>query len=195
MLLLYLTAYMNITVRAPADKSQEEILLVHFTFGLITPIGQLLRATLVGLNLFSTLCSGSPPVKATNGSGIVLFGGPILYLIGQSLFLFGILIWSDHGFGFPSLRKSGPSVDSEGITTKEPEVLEEINRITASDDGLRVLHASKTYKKYGNASYSKAKVVDDLTFGVKKGEVFALLGPNGGMSKMFKSAYSLLTII
>jgi ABC-type multidrug transport system ATPase subunit len=56
------------------------------------------------------------------------------------------------------------------------------------------LPASKTYKKYGNLSYSKAKVVDDLTFGAKRGEVFALLGPNGGMFQMFKPASTMLTI-
>jgi len=117
-----------------------------------------------------------------------------LYLIGQSLFLFGILIWSDHGFVFPSLRKSLRQVDSEDTTTKESEVSEEIKRVAASEDGLKVLHASKTYKKYGNLSYSKAKVVDDLTFGAKRGEVFALLGPNGGMFQMFKPASTMLTI-
>lgn len=176
MLLMYMTAYMNITVRSPAYETQRQIMTVHYTLGLITPIGQLLRAIFVGLNLFSALCSGSPPVKATSPGPMKFFGAPIVYLIGQSLFLLGILVWSDHSFAFPSLRKAAVPVDSEDITTKEPEVSAEIARVATSDDGLRVLHTSKTFKTW---SAGKNKVVDDLTFGVKRGEVFALVGPNG----------------
>jgi ATP-binding cassette, subfamily A (ABC1), member 3 len=40
-----------------------------------------------------------------------------------------------------------------------------------SDDGLRVLHASK--------AFGGRRVVDDVTFGVARNEVFTLLGPNG----------------
>lgn len=179
---------MNITVRSPAYETQRQIMTVHYTLGLITPIGQLLRAIFVGLNLFSALCSGSPPVKATSPGPMKFFGAPIVYLIGQSLFLLGILVWSDHSFAFPSLRKAAVPVDSEDITTKEPEVSAEIARVATSDDGLRVLHTSKTFKTW---SAGKNKVVDDLTFGVKRGEVFALVGPNGGAScfSLFASVY------
>jgi ABC-type multidrug transport system ATPase subunit len=41
----------------------------------------------------------------------------------------------------------------------------------SSEDGLKVLHLSKAYG--GNIA------VDDVSFGVKTGEVFGLLGPNG----------------
>lgn len=169
---------MNITVQSRADKTQWEMMIVHYTLGLITPIGQLLRAILVGLNLFSALCSGSPPVKATNPGPMPLFGAPIVYLIGQALFFFGILVWHDHRFGFPSLRRMTVRVDLEDTTTKEPEVSEEIARVATSDDGLKVLHANKTFNARAT---SRTKVIDDLTFGVKRGEVFALVGPNGGM--------------
>lgn len=190
MLLMYMTAYMNITVRSPAYETQWQIMTVHYTLGLITPIGQLLRAIFVGLNLFSALCSGSPPVKATSPGPMNLFGAPIVYLIGQSLFLLGILVWSDHDFAFPSLRKAPVPVDAEDTTTKEPEVSEEIARVATSDDGLRVLHTSKTFKTW---SAGKNKVVDDLTFGVKRGEVFALVGPNGGMFSLPLSNSPFLT--
>ena len=51
-------------------------------------------------------------------------------------------------------------------------------RVAQSTDGLRVLHLSK--------SYAGKMVVDDVTFGVRPGEIFALLGPNGaGKSKKF----------
>ncbi|CZR50388.1 related to ABC transporter [Phialocephala subalpina] len=178
MLLMYMSAYMNITVSSPAEKTQWEIMLVHYTLGIITPIGQMLRATFVGLNLFSALCSGSPPVKATSPGPLTLFGAPILYLICQSLCLFGILVWNDHRFSISMLRRSASPVDTEDTTTKEPEVSEEINRVATSDDGLKVLHASKTFRTKDTFT-GKNKVLDDLTFGVKRGEVFALVGPNG----------------
>jgi ABC-type multidrug transport system ATPase subunit len=39
------------------------------------------------------------------------------------------------------------------------------------EDGLRVMHLTKSFKKN--------TAVDNVTFGIKRGEVFALLGPNG----------------
>ncbi|KUJ18709.1 P-loop containing nucleoside triphosphate hydrolase protein [Mollisia scopiformis] len=120
--------------------------------------------------------AGSPPVKATTPGPLPLFGAPIIYLICQSLSLFGILVWSDHGFSFPSFRAGSVEIDFEDTSTKEPEVSDEINRVAKSDDGLRVLHTSKTLKTRASG---KTKVVDDLTFGIKRGEVFALVGPNG----------------
>lgn len=41
----------------------------------------------------------------------------------------------------------------------------------SEDDGLRVLHLTKTF--------GRETVLEDVTFGVRHGEVFALLGPNG----------------
>ena len=58
MLLMYMTAYMQTNVNAPPDKVPSQLLLIHFTLGIITPIGQLTRALIVGMNLFSTLCVG-----------------------------------------------------------------------------------------------------------------------------------------
>jgi ATP-binding cassette, subfamily A (ABC1), member 3 len=178
MLLMYMSAYMSINSRSPPEQIQSQILIVHFTLGLITPIGQLLRALIIGLNLFSVLCVGAPPVKSTNYSGIKLYGGPILYLIGQSLLLFGFLIWYDHGFSLNKLRSSQLPTDTENTTTHEKEVSDEIARASTSDDGLRILHTRKTFKSIFSR---KVQAVDDLTFGVKRGEVFALVGPNGGL--------------
>jgi ATP-binding cassette subfamily A (ABC1) protein 3 len=179
MVVIYLTAFMNINVRSPPDKVPSQLLLVHFALGLITPIGQLLREFLVGLILFSITCTGSPPIKATNPGALTLYGGPILYLIGQSLFLFGLLIWSDHGFSLRRSHKYPPQHNLENTATREPEVSEEIYRVSTAHDGLRVLHISKSFK---SVRYGKVTAVDDLTLGVKQGEVFALVGPNGGMS-------------
>ena len=177
MVVIYLTAFFNINVRSPPDEVPSQLLLVHFTMGLITPVGQIVRAFLIGLNLFSITCTGSPPIKATNPGSLTLYGGPILYLIGQSLFLFGILIWYDHGFVFKTGRKSHPQHNLEDTTTREPEVSEEIYRVNNASDGLRVRHISKSFK---SMTYGTVKAVDDLTLGVRQGEVFALVGPNGG---------------
>ena len=105
-----------------------------------------------------------------------LYGSPIVYLIGQSLFLFGILLWSDHGIFTGLFKRSATPPDAEAIQTKEPEVTEEIERVQNSEDGLRVLHVTKTF---ATRKYGKVIAVDDLTFGVKKGEMFGLVGPNG----------------
>jgi ABC-type multidrug transport system ATPase subunit len=179
MVVLYLTAYMTIQVRADPEKAQTEILVVHFTLGLITPVGQATRAFLLGLNLFSILCEGSPPTKASYPGAILIYGGPIVYLIGQSLLLFGYLVWQDHRFSLNRLhlpQRSLSQHDSENIVNREPEVQEEISRVSTSSDNLRVLHISKIFSSF---AYGKIVAVNDLTFGIKQSEVFALVGPNG----------------
>jgi ABC-type multidrug transport system fused ATPase/permease subunit len=177
MLVLYMTAYMNIEARSPPDQVVSQILLVHWTLGIITPIGQLTRAMIVALNLFSVLCVGSPPAKTNSPAELKFYGGPILYLIGQSLFLFAVFIWYDHKFAVKGFRNPRPQPDIEDTTTNEPEVSEEIARVSTSDDGLRVLHISKSFKSFGTGTVN---ALDNLTLGVKTGEVFALVGPNGG---------------
>ena len=58
------------------------------------------------------------------------------------------------------------------MDTKEDEVAQELTRVTSSrDDGLQVLNVTK--------AFGKNVAVEDITFGVRRGEVFALLGPNG----------------
>jgi ATP-binding cassette, subfamily A (ABC1), member 3 len=180
MLVMYMTGYMQINSTSTPDEVPSQLLLLHWTLGLITPVGQLTRAFMVGLNLFSTVCTGLPPVKSIHPGTMDLYGGPIVYLIGQSLFLFGILIWSDRGFSLHRFRKPQPQDNPEDHVTNEPEVCEEINRVaTTTDDGLRVLHISKSFR---SIAYGKVTAVDDVTLGVKRGEVFALVGPNGGVS-------------
>lgn len=182
MVVLYLTAYVTIQARANPEHAQNEILIVHFTLGLITPVGQVLRAFLVSLNLFSILCEGSPPVKASYPGGILIYGGPILYLILQSLFLFSLLVWQDHRFSLSRLPSFAQPFrqffypDVEDHITREPEVGEEISRVTTSNDNLRVQHISKIFS---SLAYGRIRAVEDLTFGVMQGEVFALVGPNG----------------
>ena len=159
-----MSAYMTITARSPPDQVMHQILLVHFTLGIITPIGQLTRAMIVGLNLFSVLCVGEPPVKSTHPADIHFYGGPIVYLIGQSLFLFAIFIWHDHKFAINGLhrRRSQPADDVEDTTTNEPEVSSEMARAPGSDAGLRVAHISKQFKSFTSGTVT---ALDNCTSG------------------------------
>ena len=170
--LLYFFAYISVLTYVSADKIDNTILIVHFTIALVTPAGNLIRALFVALNVFSTLCTDHDKIASYPGK-ITLYGGPILYLIGQSLFLFGVLLWWDSGSIWARLRrKQHKDEDAEESEPVDEDIAAEITRVSNStDDGLRVQHVSKAF---GNNV-----AVQDISFGVKRGEVFALLGPNG----------------
>lgn len=177
MILMYFTAIFNIQTSLDPAKVDNAIFIVNMTFNLITPVGNLIRALIVSLNMFSSLCHGAPSRMATFPGGIHYYGGPILYLIGQSLFQFGVLMLVDHGWTLTWFKKkAAPAPDVEDHDTKEPEVHAEIERVATSDDGLRVLHLTKSFK---TRAFGNIVAVDDLSFGVKKGEMFAIVGPNG----------------
>ncbi|KAF2672309.1 ABC transporter domain-containing protein [Microthyrium microscopicum] len=178
MLLIYLTSYLTLEARASPVTVARSQNIAYYVIGSISPITQLIKAMLVALNLFSILCKGQPPAKATNPGSWELYGAPIFFLIIQSLIMFAFIIWSDHGYSLRGLGKSRslPSRDPEHIRTVEPEVLAEEKRVETSTDGLKVQHIDKIYKSIGTPA---VHAVDDLSFGVQRGEVFALVGPNG----------------
>lgn len=171
MFLLYFIAYLSVLTYSPTNKVDSYLLVTHFTIGLITPAGNLIRALFVALNVFSVLCEGNQ--VASYPGKISLYGGPILYLIGQSFFLFGVLLWWDSGSIWARIRrKQYKTVDAEEADCLDDEIATEVKRVSeALDDGLRVQHITK--------AYGSNVAVQDITFGVKRGEVFALLGPNG----------------
>ncbi|KAL8772809.1 MAG: hypothetical protein Q9209_002154 [Squamulea sp. 1 TL-2023] len=171
MFLLYFIAYMSVQTYAPVNKVDSYIDIAHFTIGTITPSGNLIRALFVALNVFSIDCRGRS--IASYPGDITLYGGPILYCIVQSFLLFGILLWHDSGSLWDKFRrKQYKAQDIEEPDTMDDEIRSEIKRVNASPhDGLRVLHQTK--------AFGKNVAVEDITFGVKRGEVFALLGPNG----------------
>ena len=171
MFLLYFIAYLSVLTYLPANKVDNDLLITHFTIGLITPSGNLIRALFVALNIFSTACEDRSRIASYPGK-ITLYGGPIFYLIGQSIFLFSVLLWWDSASLWARIRhKTYKPEDVEEETPLEDDVAAEAKRVSTSDDGLRVQHITKTY--------GSNVAVQDLTFGVKRGEVFALLGPNG----------------
>lgn len=134
-------------------------------------MGSLIRAMFVALNIFSTTCSGKE--IASYPGGILQYGGPILYLIVQIFVLFAILLWYDSGSVLAWYRRvrKVPSTTQETAVPADEEIAEELNRVSSSNDGLRVLNLTK--------SFGPVTAVENLTFGIKRGEVFALLGPNG----------------
>ncbi|KAL9112316.1 MAG: hypothetical protein Q9227_003434 [Pyrenula ochraceoflavens] len=174
--LLYFIAYMSILTYSPTNKIDRNVNIAHFTIAAITPIGNLTRAMFVVLNVFSLTCRDRH--FASYPGAITVFGGPILYLILQSFFLFTVLLWWDSGSTFSRLRrnftKSAANNPEEPPLPTDPDVANEISRVTSStsnQDGLRILHLTK--------SFGSNLAVDNVTFSVPRGEVFALLGPNG----------------
>ncbi|UKZ49959.1 hypothetical protein TrVGV298_004214 [Trichoderma virens] len=136
------------------------------------PVGSVTRALFLATNLFSTACDGNE--LSTNPRGLKEYGGPILYLIIQCIILFGLLLWFDSGNVGSSIRALfNNHKHPHNVTQADEEVMQEQLRIAnpAEDDGLKVLHLTK--------SFGKNLAVDNVSFGVKRGEVFALLGPNG----------------
>ena len=170
MLLLYLIAIMSVYTYAPIQEIDRQVLIVHFALAIISPIGNLARALFVALNVFQVSCHGDAISK--NPSDIKLYGGPIVYLLMQSFVLFAILLWYDSGSFLPKwFRKTVrvQSRDDDDIT--DPDILREIQHVRSFSGGLRVLNVTK--------AFGSNVAVEDVTFGVESGEVFALLGPNG----------------
>ncbi|KAI1423993.1 hypothetical protein F5Y12DRAFT_487698 [Xylaria sp. FL1777] len=172
--LIYLIAYLVVQTYAPINSIDSSLVIVHFVVSIFVPIGNIVRTLFVALNLFSAACDDQQ--LRSNPGSLLAYGGPILYLILQSLFLFGVLLWYDSGAGRTVLSRifqKKVEASSDGNTSDE-EVANELVRATSAShdtDGLRVLHLTKSFGKF--------TAVDNVTFGVKHGEVFALLGPNG----------------
>ncbi|EEP78972.1 conserved hypothetical protein [Uncinocarpus reesii 1704] len=169
MFLLYFVAYMSVLTYAPATRVNSLIKIMHFVIAALAPIGNVTRSMFTALNIFSTLCKGKE--VASYPGEITLYGGPILYLILQSIFLFGLLIWWDSGPLFRRLGNTAKAEDPEEDLDADEDINHELTRVSSSNDGLRVLHLTKSFGNF--------MAVQDVTFGVARGEVFALLGPNG----------------
>ncbi|KAJ1327988.1 ATP-binding cassette subfamily A (ABC1) member 3 [Microdochium nivale] len=180
--LIYLIAYLSIMIFAPPPAVDRGILIAHFVLSAVFPVGSLVRALFVTLNLFSSSCSGE--AYTDNPSGMLYFGGPILFLVVQSVLLFLFLLWNDSGASRMLGRYVGRRAQTTAIEGEEQdeEIAKEVDRIDSSttttgatgeqhSDGLEVKHLTK--------SFGKNTAVDNVTFGIRHGEVFALLGPNG----------------
>ncbi|KAH7560273.1 nod factor export ATP-binding protein I [Bipolaris maydis] len=169
--LIYFIGYMAILTYAPAYAIDSYIDYFHWTVSIISPSASLLRTQLLSLNSFSILCDGTR-IPSYPGA-ITVYGGPILYLIVQIIVLFIALVWWDSGYRPPFLNrdKSRQHHSEENVENVPPAVAAEIARTEQCKDSLRALHL---HKQFGSNH-----AVNDITFGIPQGQVFALLGPNG----------------
>lgn len=138
---------------------------------LIAPSASLLRSQLLSLNSFNVLCDGN---KIPSYPGALrVYGGPILYLIVQAILLFIALVWWDSGYRplFLNREKGRQKHTEESFDHVPSAVSAEIMRTEQSRDSLRALHLHK--------AFGSNHAVNDITFGIPQGQVFALLGPNG----------------
>ncbi|KAI5917028.1 hypothetical protein F4810DRAFT_95308 [Camillea tinctor] len=142
-----------------------------FGLGLIFPIQNLFRAMTVSLNTWIVRCRGDFTV--TDPGSIYAFGGPIFLLVLQNIGLFCLLLWLEGGsFAWISKAKPLPRDAEKTYLSGRPDVDAEAERVASSEsDLLRVLHVSK--------NYGSMTAVDDVSFGLQGGEIFAVLGPNG----------------
>lgn len=169
---IYFIAFLFITSFSGVTVTERNMLLGHYIISVFFPIGSLFRALLVGLNLWATACDGYSLYSYPGH--INAYGGPVLYLTVQSILLFCFLLWWDSGNKLPSFmtKKKAPQEPS-WEPNQDPEIARELTRVHTADnqDGLQVKNLVKVFDDY--------TAVDNVTFGVKHGEVFALLGPNG----------------
>jgi ATP-binding cassette subfamily A (ABC1) protein 3 len=151
---------------------------ITFALDLLFPVGNVIRALLVGLNVCAVSCRNGAHISY--GGSIYAYGGPILYLCIQIVFLFGLLLWLERGHLSPRAgRWLGKDVQEQTAWSTRPEVGDEKNRVLASEsDPVRVLGVTK--------HFGTTVAVDNATFGIRKGEILVLLGPNGaGKSTLF----------
>ncbi|RVD86672.1 uncharacterized protein DFL_004935 [Arthrobotrys flagrans] len=169
--LLYMIGYMSVLTYSPIEDQNRNILIVHFTLAIISPVPSFVRGLFASLNLFQINCRDDAFVPPQD---MIAYGGPILYLVLQIITYFSIMVWWESGaYRLDTRRILTKTKDTERDATEtDQEVFEELKRVDSSTaDGLRVLHVSK--------SFGKVQAVEDVSFGVKPGEIFALLGPNG----------------
>ncbi|KAK1598463.1 ABC transporter [Colletotrichum navitas] len=167
---IYLIAFLYIITFSPAVVTERNIFIGHYTISAFFPVTSICRAILIGLNTFSLACSGTG--FGYPGS-LSAYGGPIMYLIIQAIILFSILLYSDSGNKIPAFLKRKRSPAAESVQTHEdPEVAsQQLPTESTRNDGLQVKHLTKKFGKF--------TALDNVSFGVCHGEVFALLGPNG----------------
>ncbi|CAO2648284.1 Nn.00g075510.m01.CDS01 [Neocucurbitaria sp. VM-36] len=138
---------------------------LFFGLGFVSPAVCLERTLFIGLQQMALSCN-----RRAAGS-IYLYGGPILYLILQGIFLFTLLLWWDSGFVIPASRSRKSTTDPEATDMYATDLISERKRLGSRHTDLRVDSVSK--------SFGKNLAVDNVTFGVQQSEIFALLGPNG----------------
>jgi ATP-binding cassette, subfamily A (ABC1), member 3 len=135
-------------------------------------VQNLFRAVELGLNSYIIRCRDTGMV--TDPGSIYAYGGPILLLCFQIVGLFFLTMYIE-GVSmswFNGKAETSISDHEKTASSGRADVDAETARVEASEsDLLRVLHISKRF----GANHA----VEDLSFGLRTGEIMALLGPNG----------------
>ncbi|OAA79375.1 ABC transporter [Akanthomyces lecanii RCEF 1005] len=172
-MLVYLVTYVCVLTYVDAADIDYALHVSYFVLALVSPITSAMRSLFIAANLFSTACEGNE--LSRNPQNLLYYGGPILYLSVQSVILLLLVLWLDSGSPLSWLRRVfSRKPPAENPEAMDQDVIDEQERISgpgAQDDGLRVSHLTK--------SFGRNTAVDNVSFGIKHGEVFALLGPNG----------------
>ena len=155
-LAVYFITFLFVISLSDATTVDSDVQTAHYIIAIIFPIGSMIRAMLVSLNVFSQTCEG--PDFLSYPGALNAYGAPILYLMLQSCLYFGILLLSD----------SRTQIKSIFSQKKMPTDLE---KDTYSNSGIQIKNLGK---KFG-----ELEAVEDVSFDVGRGEVYCLLGPNG----------------
>lgn len=164
---VYIISYLFILTLSDPTVTDSNILTANWVISIFFPTGSLIRALMVATNVFSTTCDGFE--LRSNPGAMQAYGGPILYLVLLTIFWMSMVIWMDSSDG--KIQSGKPQNEAE---LDDEELAAEKTRVENPEEsgaGLRVVHLTKAFKKF--------TAVDNVTFGVSHGEVFALLGPNG----------------
>lgn len=161
---IYLISFLFILTYSDPASTDKNILISNWVVSIFFPTGSLVRALMVALNVFAATCDGFE--LESNPGKITAYGGPILYLVLQCVIWFSLVVWFDSSDG--KFQRGKPTHEA---ASDDPEVAAESEKIDQEAGGLRVAHLTK--------AFNKVTAVDNVSFGVTHGQVFALLGPNG----------------
>lgn len=144
-------------------------------------MANLIRALLVGLNAGGLGCTNG---VFKNTGAMDAYGGPILYLVLQVIWLGILSVWVDGGLPYiPFLyffkRKS--TTPRPTTSTTELVDLAAVGQDDVRAEAMRTARADTDLLRVRNVTkrFGANVAVEDVTFGLSPGEVLALLGPNG----------------
>lgn len=171
---LYVLTFLLTTTYGDAPNVNSNILIFHFTISILAPIGSVTRALFLTTNFFSTACAGND--LSSKPASLEKYGGPIFYLVVQStLLLIAIIFIESRRMGttkMPLRIKRLTKCLQNASVEERPGATNGTTAATMSiKDGLKVSNLSKTF--------GTVQALQDISFHVKRGEIFALLGPNG----------------
>jgi ABC-type multidrug transport system fused ATPase/permease subunit len=131
----------------------------------------LFRAMAVGLNIWLVSCRNYKLL--TNPGDIHAYGGPIMLLTVQIVYLFPLLVWLDgqRSFSWPWRRTKQFNAEEPISNNYHGIEMNNIGNEGSVSDLLRVTQVTK--------SFGDKLAVQNVSLAISEGSVIALLGPNG----------------